>query len=207
MLTQCQQCKKTYSATVNELCLTNKEPLCPNCDEMLGRLRRLGNDFIILGEKKYRHRSKFLFWSLGIVACLLLLLAQIYFFEKNSLSQNPKTRVWLQKVCQKLDCTLPTYKNLNDFEVMYGAFKLTEDKQYVFQAVISNQAKFKQHYPNIKLNLLSFSGENFAQRIFTPKEYLNIKHEEFIDAAKTIEISMKIAAPKQKVGGYTFELM
>lgn len=113
----------------------------------------------------------------------------------------------MQQICLSLDCQLPVYKNLDDFEVMYGAFELTEDQHYVFQAVISNQGKFAQHYPNIKLNLLTFSGENFAQRIFTPKEYLKTPQKKPIAASKTIEISMKIAAPKQKIGGYTFELI
>lgn len=207
MLTQCQQCKKTYSTSVEDLCLTDKELLCPNCEEMLGRLRRLGNDFIVLGEHKRKGRSSVLLWSMGAIACLLLLSAQIYFFEKDRLSQNPKARPFLQNVCQRLNCTLPEYRKLDDFEVMYGAFKLTEDHHYEFQAVISNQAKFRQRYPDIQLNLLSFSGENFARRVFVPKEYLGGNAEEFIEAGKTVEISMKIAAPAQKVGGYTFELI
>ncbi|NOQ36543.1 MAG: DUF3426 domain-containing protein [Methylococcaceae bacterium] len=206
MLTQCEQCKKTYSISVDALSQKRSELLCPHCEEMLGRLKRFGNDFLEIGGKKKRH-PKFILWGIGAVLCLFLLAGQIYFFEKDNLSQNPKARGWLQKICLSLSCELPAYRNLNDFEVMYGEFQLSPENYYIFKAVISNQAKFAQHYPHIQLNLSTFSGENFAQRVFTPKDYLNSEANKLIPASKAIEISLKIAVPKQKVGGYTFELI
>lgn len=207
MLTQCQQCKKTYSTAIKILCYSHQERLCPHCEEMLGKLKHLGRDFVVLNKQNTYRKSGLLRWRLGVVLCFPLLLAQIYIFEKDRLSQKPSSRLWLEKICRHLNCHLPIYKNHDDFEVMYGNFQPTNDQYYLFQAVISNQGKFKQRYPKIKLNLHSFSGESFASRIFIPENYSTSIQKEFINPSKTVEISMKIAIPKQKLGGYTFELI
>ncbi|MCK5926461.1 MAG: DUF3426 domain-containing protein, partial [Methylococcales bacterium] len=128
-------------------------------------------------------------------------------FEKDTIIQNSQVRIWLEKICGSLKCELPTYKNNNDFEVMFGNFQQTKHQYYVFQAVVSNQGLFEQHYPHIKLNLLTISGKNFAQRVFTPKEYMGAGYNKLIAPSKTIEVSMKIAKPEQTVGGYSFELI
>ena len=207
MLTQCLQCKKTYSTEINILCYSHQERLCPHCEEMLGKLKHLGSDFVVLKKHNTYRKSGLLRWRLGVIFCLFLLLTQVYIFEKDRLSQKPSSRLWLTKICNRLNCHLPIYKNRDDFEVMYGNFQKTSDQNYIFQAVMSNQGKFKQRYPNIKLNLLSFSGESFASRVFIPTNYLTSIKKEFIAPSKTVEISMKIAVPTQKVGGYTFELI
>ena len=207
MLTQCLQCKKTYSTEIKILCYSHQERLCPHCEEMLGKLKHFGRDFIVLNKQNTYRKSSLLRWRLGVVFFFSLFLAQIYIFEKDRLSQNPSNRLWLTKICQRLNCHLPIYKNRDDFEVMYGNFQQTNNQYYIFQAVISNQGKFKQRYPNIKLNLHSFSGESFASRIFIPENYSTSIQKEFINPSKTVEISMKIIVPKQKVGGYTFELI
>ena len=209
MLTQCQQCKKTYSISVDELQQHNAyELLCPHCEEMLGRLKRLGHQFFQLNEPDLESPSKNIFWSFGIFCCVILLLTQLYVFKREQLTQTPQIRLWLNKICLAFQCELPRYKNSADFEVMHGAFELIDNQYYVFQAVMSNQGKFTQSYPAIKLNLLHFDGEAFSQRIFYPDEYLTKKQQNtLIHAQETIEISIKIALPGQKVGGYTFELI
>ena len=207
MLTQCLQCKKTYSAEIKVLCYSRQEKLCPHCEEMLGKLKHLGSDFVVINKQNVYRKPGLLPWRLGVIFCFSLLLVQIYIFEKDRLSQKTSSRLWLTKICHRLNCHLPIYKNRDDFELMYGNFQKTSDEHYIFQAVISNQGKFKQRYPNIKLNLLSFSGKSFASRVFIPENYSTLKQKEFIAPSKTVEISMKISVPTQKVGGYTFELI
>ncbi len=208
MLTQCQQCKKTYSTEIRVLCYSNQQRLCPHCEEMLGKLKHLGKNFIASNKQQSYRKPRKLRWQLGVIFCLSLLLIQVYFFEKDQLSQNANTRVWLQKICLSLNCHLDDYKNTDDFEIMYHDFKDTGKQYYLFQVVFSNQGQFNQNYPDIKLNLLSFKDEIFAQRTFSVIEYLETeRRNKLITPSKTVEISFKIAMPKQKVGGYTFELI
>ncbi|MDQ7090032.1 MAG: DUF3426 domain-containing protein [Methylococcales bacterium] len=208
MLTQCQQCKKTYSTEIKILCYSNQKHLCPHCEEMLGKLKHLGKNFVLLSDSKPSFRqSSTLGWRLGVIFCLCLLVGQLYFFEQQRILQHPYTRVWLEKFCKALTCELPSYKNSDDFEVMYHDLQQTQH-HYIFQAVFSNQGQFKQHYPPIKLTLLSFSDDIFAQRLFKSADYLeNSEKKSWVLPSQTVEISLKIVIPKQKVGGYRFELI
>lgn len=206
MITQCSQCKKIFNISIEEVYIHSHATgmFCPHCEEMLGRLKLFNLDFLS-ADKKNNHLS-FMLWSLGCFLCLVLFLTQVYLVKRDKLSQNPEQRIWLEKICHSLPCHLPVYKNLDEFEILHGDFQLV-DNHYVFQTVLSNQADFKQHYPRIKLNLLDFSGQTFAERVFYPREYLAAEPNKLMSASETIEVNLNIALPTQKVGGYTFELI
>jgi hypothetical protein len=204
MLTQCSQCKKTYNISIEELQARSSGLFCPNCEEMLGKLKLFNTDFFFSAEKN--PHSHTLFWGLGCLGGGLLFLTQVYLVERDKLSQNPEQRVWLEKICQSLPCHLPVYKNMDEFEILHGDFQQV-DNHYLFQTVLSNQADFQQSYPRIKLSLLDFQGHAFAERVFYPREYLSSHPTALMPAAETIEVNLEIALPTQKVGGYTFELI
>jgi predicted Zn finger-like uncharacterized protein len=148
-------------------------------------------------------------WFVGVVIGSLLLLGQIIFFESGKLSQNSSYRPRLEKLCHWLGCQLQDYQNLNEFVVLKGSFTPGADNTMVFKAVINNQAAFKQRLPNIKLTLLDYNEQIFAQRIFVPKEYLpNTAHPNYsIAPDETVAASLTIAVPKTSVGGYNFDLI
>lgn len=204
MLTQCSQCKKTYNLSVEELRTRATGLFCPHCAEMLGRLKIFNSNFFFGGEKNTDPHTKF--WTGGFLVCVLLFVAQVYLVERDKLSQNAAQRIWLEKICRPLRCNVPVYKNLDEFEILHGDFQ-QQEQHYVFQTVLSNQADFAQHYPRIKLSLLDFSGHTFAERVFEPREYLGSAPTQLMPASETIEVSLNIVLPTQKVGGYTFELL
>jgi hypothetical protein len=148
-----------------------------------------------------------IYWRAGLVISLLLLIGQIVYFEGYAFSQNPSLRPGLEKLCQQLNCHIPVYKNLDEFTLLHGFFNPLPDQNYLFQAVINNQAEFSQPYPNIKLTLLDYNGNAFAHRIFRPRDYLPEASSTDMAADAITEISLKIAAPKTKVGGSAYELI
>jgi hypothetical protein len=148
------------------------------------------------------------YWRTGLVIGLLLLIGQIIYFEGYAFSQNPTIRPGLAKLCQLINCHIPVYKNPDEFTLLHSSFTPLPDQNYAFRVVMSNQADFSQAYPNIKLTLLDYSGNAFAHRIFQPRDYLPEDAVATLMATDaTTEISLKIAAPKTKVGGSTFELI
>jgi hypothetical protein len=147
------------------------------------------------------------YWGTGLVISLLLLIGQIVYFEGYAFSQNPVLRPSLEKLCQQLNCQLPVYRNPGEF-TLHGIFNPLPDQNYLFQAVITNQAAFTQVYPDIKLTLFDYNGKAFAHRIFRPQDYLPENSADTgMVAEATTEISLKIAAPETKVGGSTYELI
>ncbi|MFZ2313692.1 MAG: DUF3426 domain-containing protein [Methylobacter sp.] len=130
------------------------------------------------------------------------------YFEGYTFSQKPTFRPVLEKICAQLSCRLPAYKNLDEFTILQSSLSALPDHTHLFKAVISNQAAFTQTYPNITLTLLDYAGKPFTHRVFSAQEYLpkdSITTSAMISDATT-EISLKIATPKTKVGGHTFEL-
>ena len=147
-------------------------------------------------------------WIVGFVAGLLLLFGQIIYFEGYAVSQNATYRPQMEKICRWLGCHLPYYKSLNEFDVVHGTLTPSADNSFVFKAIISNQDAFEQRLPNIKLSLLDYNEQLFAQRIFFPNEYLS-SHQRasyVIASDETVEASLSIAVPKTGIGGYNFDL-
>ena len=148
-------------------------------------------------------------WSLGFIAGLVLLCGQIIYFEAENVSQNPSYRPGLEKLCRWLSCQLADYENLAEFTVLQSFFVPNSDGTMTFKAVINNQAAFKQRLPSIKLTLLDYNEQVFAQRIINSKEYLpsGKRPNNTISPDETVEASFTIAAPKTRIGGYNFDLI
>ncbi len=147
-------------------------------------------------------------WFVGFIVGSVLLLGQLIYFEVGKLSQNASYRPPIEKLCRWLGCQLPDYQNLDEFEVLQGSFTPNADNTITFKAIISNQAAFKQRLPNIKLTLLDYNEQIFAQRIFGPKDYISGAGEHLsIAPDATVSINLTIAAPKSPIGGYNFDLI
>ncbi|MGZ8096238.1 MAG: zinc-ribbon and DUF3426 domain-containing protein [Methylosarcina sp.] len=216
MFARCPECRKKLPLTVEQLRESRGMLRCEQCSCTFDALPFIseGNaiDDIVVGamrkslpwEKTKQPPSRF--WSLGVILGLAMLMAQFLYFEGYALTQKPHFRLWAEKLCDRLKCQLPAYRNLDELEVLHRSFTVLPDGNYVFKIVFSNQAAFRQNYPNIKLTLLNFSGRPFARRMILPKDYLSDPSQaETLEANTTREISLEIAAPQTKVGGYDFE--
>lgn len=147
------------------------------------------------------------YWLIGSLIGLTVLIGQLSYFEGPALPQNPSFRPWLEKFCGLLACQLPSYQHTKELTVLQGALTTQSDQTIVFSAVISNQAAFEQAYPKLKLTLLDYAGLPFSQRVFQPHDYLPKESAAplLLLPDATSEISLSLAAPKTKIGGYTFE--
>lgn len=219
MFTQCPECQKTQPLTLEQLRSSRGMLRCPHCSTLFDALISIcetepadSSSSEIKPAKTLpwdrKKQSHTLYWGIGLVFGVLLLITQIIYFEGWALNQNPKMHLWIEKACLQFNCNPPTYKNSKEFEILDRSFSLLPDQNYAFRVVFSNQAPFRQNYPDINLTLLDFSGKAFTHRIFFPADYLpDTKHADAIEAEATIEITLKIAAPKIKVGGFDFDFM
>lgn len=217
MFTQCPECQTIQPLTLAQLREGRGMLRCSHCSAMFDALARLSETKEINPSDQLSSRNLPWdkanlpgnnFWRTGLVISLLVLIGQIVYFEGYAFTQNPAVRPGLIKLCQQIKCELPVYKNLDEFSILHGSFTPLPDQNYVFRVVMSNQAAFPQPYPNIKLTLFDYSGNVFAQRIFQPLDYLpEDAVKSLMTADATTEISLKIAAPKTKVGGSSFDFI
>lgn len=215
MFTRCPECQKTQPLTLEQLRASRGMLRCIQCSALFDALMTISetevNDNAQLNPVKplpwdKKKQLGNLYWCIGLIFSLLMLVAQLVYFEGYALSQKQGFRLWVEKICAQLNCNLPVYQNIDEFEVLHRSLTLLPDQNYAFNIVFSNQAAFRQKYPNIKLTLLNFSGQAFAHRIFFPADYLsNAFSIGAIEADATTEINLKIVAPKTKVGGFDFD--
>ena len=218
MYTQCPECKKQRLISVTELRNSGAMISCSGCSLMFDALEFLNDDQVAAEPKKNATladettRATSFFknfaanWGLVYTLCIIIFIFQIYFFEGYNLTQNTIFRPWLKKACGYFNCQLPPYKNLNDLTILHGSFEPMKNEDYIFKAAFTNQSAFEQNYPSIKLTLLDYTGNAFAERIFHPQDYL-IQDSSLIMPEMSAEITMEIAAPPKKIGGYRFEFI
>jgi predicted Zn finger-like uncharacterized protein len=215
MYTRCPECLTTQAVTPDALRNGRGMVRCDRCAAMFDALATLAEseaqavadvspDNEPWAERQARGQG---FWRSGFVAALALLFVQGFYFEGDRITQNPKFRPGLEKFCGILRCSLPDYQNPAELTVLHNAFTQLPNRHYAFKLVLNNEAAFAMRYPVIGLTLLSFDGQPFAYRLFKPDEYLAEKRENARIAANgAAEISLEIAEPKSKIGGFHFDL-
>ncbi|MGR9088345.1 MAG: zinc-ribbon and DUF3426 domain-containing protein [Gammaproteobacteria bacterium] len=214
MFTRCPDCQKIQALTVEQLRVGRGMLRCGRCSSMFDALLYLSetdevdttaSDPISPVFWAKSKRPNRLPWRLGLVSGVAVLIAQYVYFEGHALTQKPGFRVWAERLCGQIDCALPVYRNIDEFEVLHRSLTQSPDQNYEFKVVFSNQAAFRQPYPNIHLTLLNFAGQPFAHRVLVPGEYLaGVSTADLIEADATAEISLRIAAPATKIGGFDF---
>ncbi|WP_305909352.1 zinc-ribbon and DUF3426 domain-containing protein [Methylomarinum sp. Ch1-1] len=214
MFTQCPECKSQHIVSTEDLRACRGMMKCSNCATMFDALEYISDQPITderqrqsiqpfsASDEGAKPRTKL--WLFGFLLGLMILLGQFFYFEAYHLSQDPALRPWLLKTCQTFDCQLPDYKNPNEISIMHGTLEANGEYSYRFKAIIVNQAGFAQAYPDIQLTLLNFTGEPFAERVFSARHYQSSGAPLAVD--ESAEIVFDIAAPSHKIGGYTFKL-
>ena len=146
-------------------------------------------------------------WLIGIILGLFLLAYQVYYFKGYSLSQNPQIRPWLTTLSSYINYPLPDYRKPLEFTTIGSSLERSDGDHYRLQVSFINHADFPQAPPYIQLTLQNLYGGVFAQRIFSPQQYLgkaNIVAP--IKNSATLDVDFLIATPEQDIGGYSIEL-
>ncbi|WP_020482565.1 zinc-ribbon and DUF3426 domain-containing protein [Methylomonas sp. MK1] len=214
MYSRCPHCAKQHEVTVEHLRQARGLLDCSVCGKSFDALRFLSedDDAVLADESPYpddqiseKRPQTPAVWFVATNLALLLLLAQILYFEDYRLTMQPQLRAGLDKVCAAFACRLPPYKNLEEFSVSHSDLRVQSDSSYLFSALLSNQAPFAQVAPDLKLSVLNFNGEVIAERVFRATEYL--LRPTGLAPEQTVEIRLAIVAPAASIGGYTFTLL
>jgi len=146
------------------------------------------------------------YW-VGCVLGLLLLLAQVQYFLGYALTQNTTFRPYLSSLSQLIQQPLPLYQNTSEFSVIGTAFSPLDKGKYHLQVSFINHADFPQAYPNLKLELQNLQGGPFAQRNFTPSQYLaQTQKTPLLAPNQTLDIDLTLSVPNASIGGYLITL-
>ncbi len=157
--------------------------------------------------QKTRQSSRPSLWLVGTLFGICLLMYQIYYFTGYSISQNPQIRPWLNTLCSPVNCSLPDYRKPLEFTTIGSSFDKIDNQHYRLRASFINHADLSQALPYLQLRLQNIHGGVFAQRLFSPKDYLNTpKPPAVIASTASLDIDLMLAIPAIDVAGYTIEL-
>ena len=115
-------------------------------------------------------------WIAGSLVAILLFFYQLIYFTGYPLAQNAQLRPWLETLSNKLDYPLPSYRNLTEFTTIGSTITKLSNNTYRLQIKFINHADFEQHLPHLLVTLHNQHGGQFAQREFSPREYLGKDH-------------------------------
>lgn len=152
-----------------------------------------------------------LLWSLLILIALGGLVGQYVYFNFDSLVRNDSSRIWLQRICPLVGCSLPAQVNVEHIK----ASNLIVRKHPEFQdallidAVIYNRAPYVQAYPLIKLNFLDDANTVLASRTFSPVEYLGgeLAGSQQMPAQVPIRIAFEVLLPTRMATNHSLEFL
>lgn len=186
----------------------------PERDDPLAATRRLGssNAFqdlrhepIAIGkpQRSWLRRS---IWTLLILALLGVLVSQVTYFQLDRLSSIPELRPYYEQGCEVLGCELPPLVAIDRIQSQKLVVRTDPQQRgtLVVDAVLVNEARFEQPFPNIGLTFSNLNGDVVAQSLFEPDEYLSGEAQDLsmMPSQTPIRISIHIRDPGRDAVNY-----
>ncbi|WP_158269333.1 DUF3426 domain-containing protein [Saccharospirillum sp. MSK14-1] len=129
-------------------------------------------DFDFTDEPPQRGRR----WlGLAVIALLLVTLAgELAWWQKDRYARLDPWRGLYQSACNLLGCELPPQQDLTNVKpsnVLVRNHPTVENVR-LLDAILTNQAPFRQPFPTLILEYTDINGERVADQAFTPDDYL-----------------------------------
>lgn len=151
-------------------------------------------------------RKKQTSWGVAACALMMLLVLQYGWFNRNTLSINTTLRPAYALACNLFSCTLPPLVDINAIRSVDLVVRSHPDQSNALQvdAVIINEAKHPQPYPDLELTFTDINGRLVANRTFTPSEYLGgeLAGSDEMPKAQPIRLGLEIIDPGERAVNY-----
>lgn len=159
-------------------------------------------------EGRYRGVLR-LFWSVLVVAGLLLLLAQLtYVYRSQIANQIPALRPVLTEVCVSLNCKVAYARHIDQISIMTSSLKAPPGgaelpNSMTLQLTLRNLYDQPQEWPTLVLDLTDFSGTVVARKNLAPANYLTSEALQHPFAASSeVTVGVPIVLNDLKINGY-----
>ncbi|MDX9874199.1 MAG: DUF3426 domain-containing protein [Spongiibacteraceae bacterium] len=157
-----------------------------------------------------RRRWPGLLWSSILLLALLGLGAQYVYFHFEQLAQGP-WRPWLAQGCELAGCRLPPQLDASRIATDRLVVRTHpgRDSALAVDALLINNAPFRQPYPDLQLQFSDLHGEPVAGRRFAPDEYLagEIRPDALMPVRQQIRIALEIADPGPAAVNYSLTVV
>ncbi len=150
-------------------------------------------------------------WYLSAAACVLLLVLQHVWFQRDVYSQNVDFRPYYERACSTLPCDLPEYRNpdaLNTSNLVIRSHP-DIDNALMLDAILANHDNYRQRFPDVELRFTNLENRPVARRRFSPREYLagELRGIRYIPANTEVRFSLEIQDPGSGALGYQMDVI
>ncbi|MFA0810917.1 DUF3426 domain-containing protein [Microbulbifer epialgicus] len=149
-------------------------------------------------------------WWLLLPLLTTTLLAQIAYFQFDTLSKKQPWRNIYASACPLFDCRLPQLRDLNAIQatnLMVRSHPQLEGA-LVVDAVLVNTADYSQPFPNLLLNFSDLKNREVASRRFSPEEYLQgeLAGRKLMPQDSPIHIAIEVVDPGAEAVNYEMKI-
>ncbi|RPG27528.1 MAG: DUF3426 domain-containing protein [Gammaproteobacteria bacterium TMED50] len=150
-------------------------------------------------------------WWSAVVALTLLLFGQWMWSDRETLAQDETLRPAYLSVCSVIGCEVSAFNDPDKLTAGDLVVRQVPEKPGVLHvdAIIRNDAGFRQPFPVVYLRFSSVRGDALAARRFAPSDYLagEMNGVRMIPAQTEVRISLSVIDPGAEALGYSLELM
>ncbi len=147
--------------------------------------------------------------SVAFLVLLLVLMTQLGYFFRDSLSRYPQLRTVITALCQVAQCRVQPRRelakiNLVDRDVRRHPLRA---EALLITLALLNSAPFPQPFPLLELSFSDQTGRTVATRRFAPREYLPQAESDapLMVAGDVMPVTLEISDPGAHATSYRFE--
>lgn len=153
-----------------------------------------------------------LLWGTGVFVLVLIIGAQLAWFNRDQLLQRyPELRPWAKQLCERLDCTLYRHRNISSIKILNRDVRLhpVVDNALLVNATMANRSGRIQPYPGIQFSLFDTNGAMIASREFMPEEYLDksIAIDEGMSPEQPVHFVLEVTGPVEGAVSFEFRFL
>ncbi len=154
-----------------------------------------------------RPRRRRRWWlPVAVLLGIVLLSAQVLYLQFDAWAKNPSIRPVYEWLCPALRCELPVMRAVDEIRSKNLVVRANPDVpgELTVDALIINQARFPQPFPEIELRFSSMDGRPIAARRFKPEEYLagELKGATMFAPLTPVHIALAIEDPGSDAVSY-----
>ena len=138
-------------------------------------------------------------WLVGSILLFIVFGMQYFWANKNVLAMDVRFRPYFQSVCNLANCELPDFLDaqlLSTTDLVVRTHPTIENG-LVVDAILRNEASYRQRFPLLTLRFADINGNTLAQRTFSPDLYLagELAGMQYIPAITEVRLSLDIVDP------------
>ncbi|MFT4677171.1 MAG: hypothetical protein ACI831_001165 [Candidatus Azotimanducaceae bacterium] len=146
-------------------------------------------------------------WLAGSIVLSLVLGVQYFWFNRDILALDTRFRSYYLSVCNVANCELPDFldaETLSTTDLIIRSHP-SINNGLIVNAILRNEAPYRQRFPSLKLRFADLNGNTLAQRTFPPDLYLagELTGMHYIPAVTEVRLSLDIVDPGPNAVSYS----